>query len=56
MHQEELSFPTIREPIRFGRGRCVDYSASGMTREVKRWWKIDPYLLERTSIDPRFHT
>ena len=36
MNQEELSFPTIREPIRFGRGRCVDYSASGMTREVKR--------------------
>ena len=36
MHQEDLSFPTIRDPIRFGRGRCVDYSASGMTREVKR--------------------
>ena len=56
MNQEELSFPTIREPIRFGRGRCVDYSASGMTREVKRWRKIDPYPLERTSTDPRFHT
>ena len=56
MHQEELSFPTIKEPIRFGRGRCVDYSASGMTREVKRWRKIDPYSLERTSTDPRFHT
>ena len=56
MHQEELSFPTIREPIRFGCGRCVDYSASGMTREVKRWRKIDPYSLERTSTDSRFHT
>ena len=56
MHQEEISFPIIREPIRFGRGRCVDYSASGMTREVKRWRKIDPYSLERTSTDPRVHT
>ena len=56
MNQEDLSFPTIREPIRFGCVRCVDYSASGMTREVKRWRKIDPYSLERTSTDPRFHT
>ena len=56
IHQEEINFPIIREPIRFGRGRCVDYSASGMTREVKRWRKIDPYSLEKTSTDPRFHT
>ena len=27
-----------------------------MTREVKRWRKIDPYSLERTSTDPRVHT
>jgi len=32
--EQEIPFPTTQRPIRLGSRRCIDYSGSGMTREV----------------------
>ena len=54
--EQEIPFHITQRPIRLGSRRCIDYSGSGMTREVKRLRKIDPYSEPKTSTDPRFHT
>jgi hypothetical protein len=42
--EEDHPFPTIQKPVRPATRKCVDYKASGMTKEVKRLRKIDPYI------------
>ena len=54
--EENLTYPIIQRPVRLGSKKCVDYYGKRMTREVKRWRSIDPYLEPKTSTDPRFHT
>ena len=54
--EQKIPFPTTQRPIRLGSKRCIDYLGSGMTSEVKRLRKIDPYSEPKTSTDPRFHT
>ena len=54
--EQKIPFPTTQRPIRLGSKRCIDYLGSGMTREVKRLRKNDPYSEPKTSTDPKFHT
>lgn len=53
--EEELCFPTIRKPVGPATRRVVDNSVGGMTKEVKRLRKIDPYIRDKTTSDYRFY-
>ena len=55
-NEQGITFLTIQKPVRLGSRKCIDYSRSGMTREVKRLRKIDPYSEPKSSADPKFHT